>query len=93
MVSRCPVQTWSPSAASDAERWSRQCRVLQHDNTTGRWTDDFGSCGQNIFISTHLVPWLFAIKTWWLEKELVSYGSPHNDLEEVGHYTQLVRGQ
>ena len=31
----------------------------------------------------------FAVKTWWLEKELFKYNGT-NDLFAVGHYTQLV---
>jgi len=53
----CTFQSWSDEAASDARRWSRRCLALTHDNTTGRWVDGFGSCGQNIFIATHKVPW------------------------------------
>ena len=34
---------------------------------------------------------LFAIKTWWLEKDLFSYGKDaQNNLTLVGHYTQMV---
>ena len=34
---------------------------------------------------------LFAIKTWWLEKEHFKYGAhAYNNLTAVGHYTQLV---
>ena len=42
---------------SDAVRWSKACQVLTHDDPQGRWVKQFGSCGQNIFISTHPVPW------------------------------------
>lgn len=31
--------------------------LLTHDNVTGRHIDNYGACGQNIFISTHQVPW------------------------------------
>jgi Cysteine-rich secretory protein family len=33
---------------------------------------------------------MFAIKTWFLEKHNFTYGSPKNNLFEVGHYTQMV---
>ena len=33
---------------------------------------------------------LFAIKTWWLEKDLFHYGRNDNNLTLVGHYTQMV---
>ncbi|KAJ8884203.1 hypothetical protein PR048_016060 [Dryococelus australis] len=32
----------------------------------------------------------FAIKMWYLEKFNFTYGSPYNELEVVGHYTQMV---
>ena len=51
------LQRWDKSAAKDARRWAKQCQVLVHDSPAGRWVEDFGSCGQNIFISTHKVPW------------------------------------
>lgn len=81
---------WHKGAAKAAQRWADQCLLLTHDNVTGRWLDYFGSCGQNIFISTHQVPWFFAIKTWFLERHNFTYGSRNNSLLEVGHYTQLV---
>jgi len=31
--------------------------MLTHDNATGRYDEHFGSCGQNIFISTMQVAW------------------------------------
>ncbi|VEN59954.1 unnamed protein product [Callosobruchus maculatus] len=63
--------------------------MLVHDNETGRYDPNYGSCGQNIFVSSHKVPWLFAIETWWLEKEQFEYGRT-NDLHVIGHYTQMV---
>lgn len=33
---------------------------------------------------------LFAIKTWWLEKDNFTFGSANNDLLVIGHYTQMV---
>ncbi|XP_059088168.1 uncharacterized protein LOC131884416 isoform X2 [Tigriopus californicus] len=34
--------------------------------------------------------WLFAVETWWLEKDLFQYGNDSNNLHAIGHYTQLV---
>lgn len=51
------LQTWHKGAAQAAQLWADQCLLLTHDSPTGRWVDLFGSCGQNIFISTHQVPW------------------------------------
>ncbi|XP_065561922.1 serotriflin-like isoform X2 [Artemia franciscana] len=84
------AMTWHKEAAQDAQRWASKCRLLTHDSITGRWVEDYGSCGQNIFVSTHLVPWHFAIQTWDFEKHNFTYGSSKNNLFEVGHYTQLV---
>jgi hypothetical protein len=50
-------QSWSKDAARSAQQWAEQCMLLTHDNVTGRWVDNFGSCGQNIFVSTQQVPW------------------------------------
>jgi len=79
--------SWNKDAARSAQRWAEQCMFLTHDNVTGRWVDNFGSCGQNIFVSTQQVPWYFAIKTWFLERHDFTYGSSHNNLYIVGHYT------
>ncbi|CAG0891560.1 unnamed protein product [Darwinula stevensoni] len=82
--------TWMDDAAKAAQKWAESCQLLTHDSIKGRWTRQFGSCGQNIFISTHKVPWVFAVKTWFLEKQNFTYGSPDNELPLVGHYTQLA---
>jgi hypothetical protein len=48
-------------------------------------------CGQNILISSHPVPWFFTIESWWLEKDLFTYGG-QNKLSEVGFlYFSLMR--
>uniref|UniRef100_T1JKW9 Cysteine-rich venom protein n=1 Tax=Strigamia maritima TaxID=126957 RepID=T1JKW9_STRMM len=81
---------WSADAADGAQRWAEACQLLVHDNITGRWVPEFGSCGQNIFVANVQVPWFFAIQTWYLEKDNFTYDSETNDLEIVGHYTQLA---
>ncbi|KAK0090486.1 hypothetical protein PV325_013392 [Microctonus aethiopoides] len=48
---------WHTGAAKAAQRWAEACYALTHDNATGLHIDAFGSCGQNIFISTAQVPW------------------------------------
>ncbi|PSN56229.1 hypothetical protein C0J52_00391 [Blattella germanica] len=53
--------TWNKDAARAAQNWAEQCMLLTHDNVTGRWVDNYGSCGQNIFISTHQVPWFWEL--------------------------------
>lgn len=63
---------------------------LTHDNETGRYLEDYGACGQNIFIASQQVPWLFAIKTWYQEKDNFTFGGVDNDLKVIGHYTQMV---
>ncbi|XP_045621088.1 cysteine-rich secretory protein 2 isoform X2 [Procambarus clarkii] len=84
------AMSWSAAAALGAQRWADACQLLVHDNATGRTVHEFGACGQNIFVATHQVPWFFAVKTWWLEKDNFTYGGRKNDLEVVGHYTQMV---
>lgn len=83
--------TWHKGAASDAQRWAESCQLLVHDNSTGRWVEDYGSCGQNIFVSNVKVPWFFAIKIWFLEHHNFSFGDTGNNIPSlVGHYTQMV---
>ncbi|KAK5646647.1 hypothetical protein RI129_005111 [Pyrocoelia pectoralis] len=81
---------WNHEVARSAQRWAETCMLLTHDDVAGRFIDNYGSCGQNIFVSSHQVPWLFAIKTWWLEKDNFTFGGDNNDLYVIGHYTQLV---
>ena len=33
---------------------------------------------------------LFAIKSWFLERDNFTYGGTNNNLHVVGHYTQMV---
>ncbi|XP_063932035.1 cysteine-rich secretory protein 2-like [Zophobas morio] len=81
---------WHKGASHAAQRWAQECLFLVHDNITGRHIDNYGSCGQNIFIATKKVPWLFAIKSWFLERDNFTYGGTNNNLHVVGHYTQMV---
>ncbi|XP_068226914.1 cysteine-rich secretory protein 2-like [Palaemon carinicauda] len=83
------AMSWSKKAAEDAQRWADACQLLIHDSAEGRTVEQYGACGQNIFVATHQVPWFFAVKTWWLEKDLFTYGGT-NDIFAVGHYTQMV---
>ena len=50
-------QKWDKRAAKSAQKWANKCLQLNHDSPIGRWVKNFGSCGQNIFIATHKVPW------------------------------------
>ncbi|KAK9710890.1 Crisp [Popillia japonica] len=84
------MMKWHKGAAKAAQRWANECMFLTHDNNTGRHINDFGTCGQNIFVSTHTVPWLFAMRAWFAEKDDFTYGSEYNVLKIVGHYTQMV---
>jgi len=44
----------------------------------------FGSCGQNILIASHPVPWFFVVESWWLERKQFTFGQPgENDLNQV----------
>ena len=66
-----------------AQSYAAQCRGLTHSSSVGRWTKRFGSCGENIFIATHKVPWHYAIKSWFSEKDLFNYGCGGNNLTQV----------
>ena len=66
-----------------AQSYAEECRGLSHSSSAGRWTKRFGSCGENIFIATHKVPWHFAIKSWFSEKDLFNYGCGGNNLTQV----------
>ncbi|CAG9854368.1 unnamed protein product [Phyllotreta striolata] len=81
---------WHKKAASAAQRWASKCIFLTHDDDAGRYIDNYGACGQNIFVSTYKVNWFEAIKTWWMEKNLFIYGKPNQDYRTIGHYTQVV---
>ena len=90
-----------------AQRYAEDCRGLIHNSAAGRNTRRFGSCGENIFISTHKVifqysfiiimiithkvPWTFAIKSWFSEKDLFRYGHSGNNLTEVSGSRYLHR--
>ena len=66
-----------------AQSYADQCNGLTHNSQQGRWTRRFGSCGENIFIATHKVSWQFAMKSWFSEKDLFTYGCNRNNLTEV----------
>ena len=78
------LQTWDVEAARMAQSYAGECRGLSHSSSAGRWTNRFGSCGENIFIASHKVPWHFAIKSWFSEKELFNYGCGGNNLTQGG---------
>ncbi|KAJ8939245.1 hypothetical protein NQ318_015203 [Aromia moschata] len=80
---------WHNGAARSAQLWANACQLLIHDDITGRHVDGYGACGQNIFIATHKVPWWFAVKTWWLEKDDYTYGK-YDNRSLTGHYLQMV---
>lgn len=50
-------QKWHNGAAKSAQKWAESCRLLTHDTAKGRYIDNYGACGQNIFVSTQKVPW------------------------------------
>uniref|UniRef100_A0A146KVW1 Cysteine-rich secretory protein 2 n=1 Tax=Lygus hesperus TaxID=30085 RepID=A0A146KVW1_LYGHE len=84
------VMRWEKSAARAAQKWADSCRLLEHSSVDQRWHDQLGACGQNIFISTHRVPWLFALRTWYMEKENFLFGGDNATAAEHGHYLQMV---
>ncbi|XP_023344892.1 cysteine-rich secretory protein 2 [Eurytemora carolleeae] len=82
---------WDQESAKMSQSWAEKCRKLEHTPSHGRFTKRFGSCGQNILIASHPVPWFFVVESWWLERKQFTFGQRgENDLNQVGHYTQLV---
>lgn len=81
---------WHKGAAKNAQKWAESCELLIHDPPQSRWIENYGACGQNIFVSSHKVPWMFALKSWFIERHNFTYGSNNNNLKVVGHYTQMV---
>ena len=51
----------------------------------------FGSCGQNIFISSHPVPWFFVVESWWMERSLFNYGASNNISEVLNDFKILLK--
>lgn len=43
---------------------------------------------QNFFVD--IIKRLFALRTWFSERNNFTYGSHRNDLKVVGHYTQMI---
>lgn len=82
--------TWHKGAQRAAQGWAEACQLLVHDDPLGRWVEDYGSCGQNIFVSSIQVDWMFVAKAWYMEHKNFTYGSSNNNVSRVGHYTQMV---
>lgn len=82
--------SWHVGAAKQAQRYAEQCIFLQHNSPLENIVPRLGICGQNLFVAAQKTPWFFAIKTWFLEYQNFTYGSPIIDLKAVGHYTQMV---
>lgn len=82
---------WNPALSTAAQRWADECRGLVHDNATGRYLDDLGQSGQNIFITTRRTLWNFPIRMWFMEIKDYKYGDDQgNDHHAIGHFTQMV---
>ncbi|CAG2060094.1 unnamed protein product [Timema podura] len=71
--------------------WPDNQRELNKTTRPAQLYDRSFDCVQGAHAhSTTGVTRFFAIKTWFLERLNFTYGANHNDLEVVGHYTQLV---
>ncbi|XP_048203599.1 cysteine-rich secretory protein 3-like [Perognathus longimembris pacificus] len=80
--------SWSAKAAANAQRWAEQCNY-KHSDSKFRATNL--SCGENLFMSTHLTTWSHAIQSWYDEYlDLIFGQGPTNPGAVVGHYTQVV---
>ncbi|GBM15195.1 Cysteine-rich secretory protein 2 [Araneus ventricosus] len=82
--------SWHKGAQEAAQKWAGACQFLVHDKPISRWVEDYGSCGQNIFVSNVEVDWMFVAKAWFMENQNFTYGSTKNNATFVGHYTQMV---
>ncbi|XP_026325014.1 serotriflin-like [Hyposmocoma kahamanoa] len=84
------LMTWHQPAAQQAQQYAERCKFLQHNPPIENTVPLYGSCGQNLFVSSHKTPWFFAIKSWFLEYQNFTFGAPNYVLHDIGHYTQMV---
>ncbi|XP_032530230.1 serotriflin-like [Danaus plexippus] len=84
------LMSWHSLAAKQAQIYADKCIFLQHNDPRENTVPYLGSCGQNLFVSSHKTPWFFAIKNWFLEYQNFTYGAPISNLKAVGHYTQMM---
>ncbi|MCQ7618884.1 CAP domain-containing protein [Salmonella enterica] len=79
---------WSDEAASRAQKWANQC-IYEHSQPDLRKINT--SCGENLFMSTHAIPWSEVIQNWYDEYRDMNYGvGPKTPKAVTGHYTQVV---
>ncbi|XP_042527862.1 cysteine-rich secretory protein 3-like [Dipodomys spectabilis] len=80
--------SWSAQAAKNAQNWAEKCDY-KHSDREFRRTNM--SCGENLFMSSHLTTWSHAIQTWYDEHFDLNFGvGPKTSDAVVGHYTQVV---
>ncbi|GFT47042.1 cysteine-rich secretory protein 2 [Trichonephila clavipes] len=84
--------TWHKGAQEAAQKWAGACQFLLHDKPINRWVEDYGSCGQNIFISNVEVDWMFVAKAWYSEHQNFTLSPLHITLDVFG-LSKIIRYQ
>ncbi|XP_073530133.1 cysteine-rich venom protein-like [Phyllobates terribilis] len=79
---------WNSEAAKTAGDWAKQCK-LGHSSPDSRVITNF-KCGEQVFLSSFMVPWSTVIDSWHSEYVDFIYGFGAVSTLEVGHYTQLM---
>ncbi|KAJ7345437.1 hypothetical protein JRQ81_001387 [Phrynocephalus forsythii] len=80
---------WNSQAASHAQSWANQCSLKQ--STYESRMINGKSCGENIFMSSIIVPWPYVIQKWFDEGKNFQYGSGATSPNaRIGVYTQVV---
>ncbi|XP_057555365.1 cysteine-rich secretory protein 3-like [Hippopotamus amphibius kiboko] len=80
---------WDSKAAANAQNWANKC-LLKHSKPEDR-TVGTRRCGENLFMSSHPLPWSDATQSWYDEVRDFTFAvGPNSPQAVVGHYTQLV---
>lgn len=64
-------------------------RFFSSPNDTNRTSTELSHKEANLLTLNHLFR-LFAFRTWFMERNNFTYGSHRNNLDVVGHYTQMI---
>ncbi|XP_073938080.1 cysteine-rich secretory protein 3 isoform X2 [Castor canadensis] len=91
LIPSCPAyvyERWSSAASKNAQKWAENCNYA-HSMSSFRRTNM--SCGENLYMSSHLPTWSNAIQSWYDEVHDFTFGEgPKEPFAIVGHYTQIV---
>uniref|UniRef100_A0A8C6H9A2 Cysteine-rich secretory protein 3 n=1 Tax=Mus spicilegus TaxID=10103 RepID=A0A8C6H9A2_MUSSI len=79
---------WNYDAQVNAQQRADKC-TFSHSPIELRTTNL--KCGENLFMSSYLVPWSSVIQGWYDESEGLTFGvGPKQNVSVVGHHTQVV---